>query len=91
MPAWNLVRAAAWGIGVVGLAGAGLVYTRGGRPALKGAMVSYLALSDRVRELAGDTADHVRDVFEEARVEYSDTLAPGAAAEHPSQRVRRSA
>ncbi|MBM2810280.1 MAG: hypothetical protein HW416_1039 [Chloroflexi bacterium] len=87
----SLVRAAAWGIGVAGLAGAGLVYTRGGRPALKGAMVSYLALSDRMREIAGDTAERVRDAFEEAKVEYADTLAPGVSSEGARDGIRRSA
>jgi hypothetical protein len=54
-------------------------------------MVSYLAMSDRVREVAGETVDRFRDVFEEARVEYADTLAPGAPPRAEHDALRRSA
>ena len=45
-----------WGWGVGLLAGAAIVLGTQGRPLLKRAMVGYLALSDRIRELGAETA-----------------------------------
>jgi hypothetical protein len=66
----GVVGATGWGLSAVALAGGALLYTKGGRPALKGALVSYLALSDRVREIAAESMERFQDILAEAEAEY---------------------
>src|SRR3954466_14958466 len=62
------------GLGVGLVAGAAIVLAKSGRPVLKGALVGYFALSDRVKTLAAETREQLQDLYEEARTEYQDTL-----------------
>ena len=82
----SLFGAAGWGLSAAALAGGALLYTRGGRPALKGALVSYLALSDRVREVTAEALERFQDVMAEAEVEYQElrTAPPELPVETPT-------
>jgi hypothetical protein len=64
-----------WGLGVGLVAGAAIVLAKSGRPVLKGALVGYFALSDRMKTLAAETTEQIQDLYEEARTEYQDALA----------------
>jgi hypothetical protein len=63
-----------WGLGVGLAAGAAIVLARSGRPLLKGALVGYFTLTDRVKTLAAETSEQMQDLYEEARSEYRDAL-----------------
>lgn len=75
MAVGGLLGVAGWGLSAAALAGGALLYTRGGRPALRGAMVSYLAVADRVREITAETIERFQDVFAEAEAEYRELRA----------------
>jgi hypothetical protein len=61
-----------WGIGIGLVAGAALILGRQGRPLVKGAIVGYLSVQDRVKELAAETVEQIQDLYEEARAEYQE-------------------
>jgi hypothetical protein len=61
-----------WGLGVGLLAGAAILASKQGRPLVKGALVGYFTLSDRLRSLAAETTEQVQDLYEEALAEYRD-------------------
>src|SRR5687767_5173576 len=63
-----------WGIGVGLVAGAAIILGKQGRPLLKGALVGYFTLTDRVQSLVAETTEQIQDLYEEARAEYSDRV-----------------
>ena len=73
MPLSDLLEGnAGWGLGVGLLAGAAIVLSKQGRPIVKGALVGYFTLSDRMRALAAETTEQVQDLLAEARAEYQE-------------------
>lgn len=73
MPLSDLIEGnSGWGLGVGLLAGAAIVLGKQGRPIVKGALVGYFTLSDRLRELAAETTEQVQDLVAEARAEYQE-------------------
>src|SRR3569833_195113 len=51
---------------------------RGLRPALKGAVKGYLALSDKTREWLAESGEQFQDLVAEAKAEYESHSEPGA-------------
>ncbi len=76
---WEHARVAGWGLGL--LAGAAVVLSTQGRPLVKGVIVGYLALSERLRELGAETVEQFQDLYEEARAEYAGVRTDGDSAE----------
>jgi hypothetical protein len=67
-----------WGLGAALLAGGGLIYSKEGRPLLRGALVTFLAVSERLTELAGETRERFEDVLAEAQAEYATLATDGS-------------
>src|SRR5947209_5879601 len=85
----RLVGGAIWGLG----AGVALLVFRGGsdglRPAARSAIKTYLAASNRVRELTAETMENFEDLYAEARSERAhdgEEAEPRRAAAKPTAR-----
>ena len=75
MPLSDLLEGnAGWSLGVGLLAGAAIVLSKHGRPLVKGALVGYFTVSDRLRSLAAETTEQVQDLVAEARAEYQERI-----------------
>jgi hypothetical protein len=85
----RLLSGALWGLG----AGLVLAATRGGgqglRPLAKSAVKTYLAASERVREITGEARESLEDLYTEARAEHHEEEAPPPPVEEPAARPRR--
>jgi hypothetical protein len=61
------------GLAVVAVVGAGLLAARGGRPLLKGAIRSYLTVSETVRGWSATVVEQAQDLYEESKAELAET------------------
>ena len=84
----QLLARATWSMGWALVAGGALVFSREGRPLLRGAMVTALAVSDRVRAISTVTRDRIEDIYQEAYIEYASLRRPSTNG-HPPIRPRR--
>ena len=67
-----------WSVGAALLTGGALIYSKEGRPLLRGALVTFLAVSERLTQLAGETRERFEDVLAEAQAEYATLVIDGA-------------
>jgi hypothetical protein len=60
-----------WGVGAIAIAAVAVV----GAPLAKQAIKSYLAATERVREMAAEATEQIQDLYAEAKYEYDSQLA----------------
>ena len=84
----QLLARATWSLGWALVAGGALVFSREGRPLLRGAIVTALAVSDRIRGVSAVTRERLEDVYQEAYSEYAGLQRPSTNG-HPPIRPRR--
>ncbi|MCA1596181.1 MAG: DUF5132 domain-containing protein [Chloroflexi bacterium] len=65
-----------WALAVGAAVVAGPTLARVARPALKGAIKGYMAMSERVRVAGEETREGLQDVMAEAKAEYQAASGP---------------
>jgi Protein of unknown function (DUF5132) len=68
----GVARGAGWSLGVATVAGVAVLAGKGARPLAKRAMVGYLLLADRVRELTAEATEQLQDIYAEAQAELAE-------------------
>jgi len=58
------------GLGIVAAAVVAVVGARAAKPLFKRAIVGYLALTERARELVAEAGEQAQDLYAEAKYEY---------------------
>ena len=76
-----------WGLGLVVVGAGALLATRGGRPALKGALRGWFAardkaveVGDQARSFVAETGERIQDLYAEAKAEVRNETAEPARA-----------
>jgi hypothetical protein len=76
------------GLGIAAAAVVAILGARAGKPLVKRAIVGYLALTERARELAAEAGEQVQDLYTEAKYEYEAERAAAQGAESSADAVR---
>ena len=82
----QLLARATWSVGWALVAGGALVFSREGRPLLRGAIVTALAVSDRVRGVPAVARERLEDIYQEAYSEYAAMQLPSTNGHPPIPR-----